>query len=185
MNGKTHRLGGICTGIATSSLLLQQPYNSDKLLVGGVLIAGSIIGSLLPDIDHKGSYMGSRHKITSSIVNNTFGHRGATHAPFVHIVMYLILLLLGDKIGGYPQIMYISFVTGLFVGGLSHLALDIITTAGIPLLYPFTKKKTRIMKLKAGSKDKVTGKYKKSNTEYIVNFLMISVTFLIVKGSLF
>lgn len=37
-------------------------------------------GTLLPDIDHPGSYMGKRNKFISKVANKTLGHRGGTHS---------------------------------------------------------------------------------------------------------
>ena len=124
--------------------------------------------------------MGKKHKITSSIVSNLFGHRGFTHAPLIHILFYIGLLFLGNGLDGYLNLIYISFVSGLLIGGFSHLFLDIITIEGIPVLYPFTKRKFRIMRLTASKK-----KNKKNNTEAIVNMLIVITTVIIIRFTLF
>lgn len=187
MNGPTHKLGGLCTGVIITSFILMPPYNQDKILLSGVLIAGAGIGSLIPDIDHQGSTLGKKHKITSYAVSSLFGHRGITHAPLIHTAFYLLFLFLGNRIDGYPQLIYISALTGIYIGCLSHLLLDMLTTKGIPLLYPFTKKKFRLMKLtpsKNKKKDR-SGKFKKSPTEIVVEFCIYFVTFLIVYLNMF
>lgn len=150
MKGKTHKIGGACAGAIAGAMLLQPPYTFDKMLLTGILVGGSIIGSLMPDIDHQGSTIGHKMKLISSVISNLFGHRGMTHAPLIHILLTIILLFLGGTFTDFPKLCYISFVIGLFVGGLSHLILDAMTIAGIPALYPFSKKKYRIAKFTTG-----------------------------------
>lgn len=55
MNGKTHRAGGICFGIATAVCLWGVPQTPSEAALAVTLIAGSSVGSLLPDIDHHNS----------------------------------------------------------------------------------------------------------------------------------
>lgn len=49
-------------------------------------------------------------------------------------------------------IYYIMFF-GIFIGYLSHLFLDSLTTTGVPFLYPFSVKKFHILNLKTGRDD--------------------------------
>lgn len=153
MNGETHKIGGVCAGIIAGAILIEPPYTLDKLTLTGVLIGGSLIGSLMPDIDHKGTTIGSKFKLISIVINNLFGHRGATHAPIVHMLITTILLILGGGLTDYPKLIYTSFVIGLFIGGISHLLLDSITVKGIPLLYPISNRKFRLCKLTVGKQE--------------------------------
>lgn len=150
MQGKTHKIGGACAGAIAGSLLLQPPYSFDKIALTGILVGGAIIGSLMPDIDHKNSTIGHKFKLLSSVISNLFGHRGMTHAPLIHILITILLFFIGGTLTDFPRLCFISFVIGLFVGGLSHLILDAMTVAGIPALYPFSKKKYRIAKFTTG-----------------------------------
>lgn len=153
MIGRTHKVGGACAGVIAGALLLEPPYTFDKILLTGVLVGGSLLGSLMPDIDHKGSTIGHQMKLTSTVISNLFGHRGLTHAPIIHVLITIILLLFGGTLTDFPKLMYVSFVIGLFIGGISHLLLDSMTVAGIPLLYPFSKKKYRIAKFTTGKSE--------------------------------
>ena len=123
----------------------------------------------MPDIDHKGSTIGHKFKISSTIISKLCGHRGLIHAPIIHIILTYILLLLANSLQGYVQMMYISFVFGLFLGVMSHLFLDSLTTMGIPLLLPFTSKKYRLCNIK-------TKKY-----EHLVSLCIVIVTFVTIK----
>ena len=139
MNGETHKLAGVCTGIVASSFLLNQPYTTEKILLTGVLIGGSILGSLVPDIDHRQSKLGNKMKITSFIVNKLCGHRKLTHAPLLYIILFTILLFPTILSGNFLNTFYFNLFFGIFIGIISHLFLDSLTISGIPLLYPFTK----------------------------------------------
>ena len=41
-----------------------------------------------------------------------------------------------------------DIIDGFFIGIFSHLFLDSLTVSGIPLLYPFSKKKYKLLRLK-------------------------------------
>lgn len=144
MNFKAHTIGGMLSGIVAIGALGHSIASPEGL----VLIAGATVGGLLPDIDHRGSYLGSKAKVASFVVNKTLGHRGATHSP---IIMGVLLGLL------YVQTSTKSFILapliiGLALGVLSHILLDCLTIAGVPLLYPFSKKKFSLLPLKSGGK---------------------------------
>jgi len=149
MMGRTHKYGGFATGVVASAYLIPQPYTTESFIMGGLLIGTAMVGSLIPDIDHKNSTMGRKHKITSSVVNGLFGHRGITHAPFFHFAVLAILFYLSTLITGPIQPFVVACVFGLMLGILSHLLLDIITVDGIPLFYPLSKDKVNICTFKS------------------------------------
>lgn len=152
MNGQTHKLGGLCTGIVASSLLVQDPSSSEQILLAGVLISGSLIGSLIPDIDHRNSKIGNKMKITSFIVNKLCGHRKLTHAPLLYIILSIILLIPVISSGNFNTF-YFNLILGIFIGVVSHLFLDSLTISGIPLLYPFKKEKYHLLKYSTNRKE--------------------------------
>ena len=170
MNGETHKLGGVCTGIVASSFLLNQPYTTEKILLTGVLIGGSILGSLIPDIDHRQSKIGKKMKITSFVVNKLCGHRKLTHAPLLYIVLFTILLFPVISSGNFNTL-YFNLILGILLGIASHLFLDSLTVSGIPLLYPFKKEKYHLLK------------YSTNRKEYLPKILILlsTVTFLYVR----
>lgn len=168
MNGKTHKIGGVCAGIIATSMLIEAPYSFEKILIGGILIGGSIVGSLMPDIDLPSSTVGQKVKPISYLINQFFGHRGITHTPILHIICSIFLLLLGGSLTGILRLIYLSFVIGLFVGGISHIVLDSMTVKGLPLLYPFSKKKYRIANFTTGE------------DEFIVRVITVGVTLIVV-----
>ena len=168
MNGYTHKIGGTCAGIIATCLALQQPISTDKLIISGCIIAAAGIGSLLPDIDHKNSTISKKHKITSWIMTHLFEHRGFTHAPLIQLMFIALLFALGRNLGGIVGYSYLGIVVGLGIGILSHTFLDWLTVGGVPLLYPFTKRKFHLMRLK-------TAKHSKGVTIFIILITMAIV----------
>lgn len=97
------------------------------------LVAGLIVGSLFPDIDEPGSYVGRRSLGTSYIINFLFGHRGLTHSLFpVAILIFLFWQ--------FP----ISLLLGFTAGYLFHILGDLFSKSGVPLFLPFSSKKYAI-----------------------------------------
>lgn len=153
MMGKTHKLGGVCAGTIASACMIQTPITTEKLILTGIVLGTSIIGSLLPDIDHTNSTMGKKHKIISKIINVLCGHRGMTHAPLFLSIIIALLCFLARVLPDFTQLYAITAVFGLAVGFASHLLLDIITINGIPLFYPFSKKHVSIARFRSQKND--------------------------------
>lgn len=140
MNYKTHLNGGIVAGLYVVCKM------QDLTLVStGLFLSTVAIGSLLPDIDHKNSYIGSKTKGLSKAINKLAGHRKLFHAP----LLYLLLYSLG--LGICKENIDFMVVNGLFLGILSHLILDSFTIGGLPWFYPFSKQKFSLAKIKTSS----------------------------------
>lgn len=161
MTGKSHLAFGLITGAAAGigdfifmdtaiADAMQQTLHiqaEDPSPVTVVLcMAACAFGALLPDIDNPTSRVGRRIKPVSYLINKVFGHRGFTHAPFC----LLLLLLASSFLLHLPYYFYIS--SGFAIGYLGHIYLDMFTTGGVPLLFPFSKKRYRLMKNKSGGK---------------------------------
>ncbi len=161
MRGKTHATVAATLGLGLS-LALQSPGNG--WLVGTAL-AG--LGGLLPDIDEPKSTIGHSPRILArgatnksrrgslfrvltrvlgelltglvqalaTVIRELTGHRGATH------------WLLAALIVALPAIAFLGPHAGLYLGAgyLSHLALDMLTRSGIPLLGPFSKRRLHLL----------------------------------------
>lgn len=164
MNYKTHRIGGLCTGLIATNFLFPGDFTGTKVILGATFIFGSYIGSIIPDIDHPNSFIGKRLKIISHITNKTFGHRGFIHSPLSLLIYTLSVMLLSVKFDGFAQILYYQFAMGSSLGFFSHLLLDSLTVGGIPLFFPFTNEKYHI------------ASFKTNKHEGIVTFICIIVT---------
>lgn len=150
MTYKTHLLGGVAAGVTLFPVVAQRIGTTTELLstAGFLCVAAGMFGSLISDIDHKNSYIGKKFRITSSIVSSTCGHRGITHAPLITtILLAAVLFLLKD-----PNIYWYSGIFGVFGGIYSHILLDGFTKGGIPILYPFSRKKFSLGLLITGGK---------------------------------
>lgn len=154
MLGKTHMVGGICTGILTTSFLVQNTnFSSYALVAAPLLISASTFGSLLPDIDHPNSKMGRRMKPISKLINKLVGHRGATHTLLAMVIVSLALFMLNLSLPLNLQPFGWSVVLGVTVGYFSHILLDALTPSGVPLFAPFIKSSIRFAKLTTGKYD--------------------------------
>ena len=96
------------------------------------IVPSAILTCLLPDIDHPKSFLGQRLKWISKPVARAFGHRGFTHSL---LAVFLALTLFALKVP-YSWIMPTDALQGMVVGYLSHIVADMLTPAGVPLLWP-------------------------------------------------
>jgi membrane-bound metal-dependent hydrolase YbcI (DUF457 family) len=109
MTSKTHATLGLLTGI----IILRLNPTLDTYVV----MSGTIIGSLLPDLDTKKSDPSQIFPFVSWVVDRFTKHRGWTHAsfPLILIIAYLY----------YKYLPYLA----LGVGALSHMIIDEVTMA--------------------------------------------------------
>ncbi|OOM77387.1 inner membrane protein YdjM [Clostridium puniceum] len=141
MNYKTHINGGILVGLYVTIQMTNK-----SLMSTGMFLTTAFVGSLLPDIDHKNSYIGKKVKTASKAINKFAGHRKLFHAPLFYLFLYSIVL------GMVTNNLLLIGLNGLFLGILSHLVLDSFTVGGLPWFYPLSKKKFSLSKIKTNSK---------------------------------
>ncbi len=145
MRGKTHLVGGLTAGIITSSVC--------GLTLGQTIImtAASGLGGLVPDIDQGNSIITQRTSVVGWAASRTFNHRGVLHTPAAYIIINTILGMIFKNINAG------LFITGMFIGELSHLALDSLNKVGIMWLWPVSKRRFNILAVSSGGRaDKVT-----------------------------
>lgn len=146
MKAESHVLIGCSTWFAVSAHPLNLPLHMPTLASNPELAVLSLvpvlIGSLLPDIDHPKSKvarrsLGKKGTLMSHVrplqpvaygVNRLFGHRGAMHSALAVIVVVWLLTYVGVS----------TYLIGLAWGYTLHLAADMLTIRGIPLLWPIT-----------------------------------------------
>lgn len=156
MNYQAHRIGGVCATLITTTLLYQDIMGKPSTYVAiGVAVVGGAVGGLLPDIDHPTSRIGRRAPIISKFINSVCGHRGFTHTILANMLFAYLLFLLAAFIPDVLRGFYFPFALGLIIGYFSHLLLDMLTRAGIPLFYPFSSKAFRFAKLRSGTHDAI------------------------------
>jgi len=88
-------------------------------------------GALMPDIDHPASWVGRRLRVISRPLAAMIGHRGVSHS-LVAVLACLVAL----RWEGLSR----AVIDPLVVGYLSHLGADLLTTGGLRLTWPSTKR---------------------------------------------
>ncbi|OON41268.1 metal-dependent hydrolase [Izhakiella australiensis] len=96
------------------------------------LISAALLTCLLPDIDHPKSFLGQRLRWISHPVARIVGHRGFTHSLLAVCGGIMLLQLHFPENAWIPP----DAFQGMVVGYLSHIAADMLTPAGVPLLWP-------------------------------------------------
>ncbi len=161
MRGRTHVTVAAALGLG-AALALESSENGWMI---GTALAG--LGGLLPDIDEPKSLIGQSPRVMAqgatsrsrrgslgrvlvrvlgelltgivqalaTVIRELTGHRGATHWLLASLVVAL------------PAVIFLGTHAGLYlgVGYLSHLALDMLTRSGVPLLGPFSKRRLHLL----------------------------------------
>ena len=113
-------IGATCGVVATG-------FDSSPDAVGW---AALLIGSTLPDLDHKRSFIGKYLPWIAAPIERRFGHRTFTHS-LLGTALFALLLS--------PSLMFSdSLLPWAVIGYLSHILLDSFNIQGVPLLYPFS-----------------------------------------------
>lgn len=140
MTGKTHQAIGIVTGLGWYLANTAPQYSPATL---GAVIIGAHFGALLPDLDQAAANIYDSipfgHSVGKLTSRAGLGHRNLTHS-FLGIAIFGLLVY--KLIGIFPEYWEIdhSFLFYAFIiAYLSHLIADLITTEGIPLLFPYHK----------------------------------------------
>jgi inner membrane protein len=142
MKNNTHILGGIaCAAVYKTAADLPLETLPHEL----IYIGTAVIGSLIPDLCHPGSYVGKKTGLLSKTISKTFGHRTITHSW----IMVLLVMMLPNWI---DWIYEDSISKGLLLGVVSHILLDSFTSRGVQLFYPLPIRFRFPMYTKTGSK---------------------------------
>jgi len=97
------------------------------------LVPSALLTCLLPDIDHPKSLLGQRLSWLSHPIARAFGHRGFTHSLLaIAAGLWLFQINLPQSSPIPPDVLQ-----GLTLGYLSHIVADMLTPAGVPLLWPW------------------------------------------------
>ena len=128
MRTPNHIIGGLVfTGICSS-------LSGVNLFASPLQTSVAITASLLPDIDHPKSLIGTLLKPLSLTINRRYGHRTITHSGVTLIILTLAIAII-EKLATGANSLALVFFFAYF----SHLMLDMMTLQGVPLLYPITK----------------------------------------------
>lgn len=123
MMGITHAATGALVGLAIG---------------GPVGAATGALGALLPDVDHPKSMAGRRAWLLGGALRLVVSHRGVLHSGLVAALLVLAALV-ADQ----------TAVLACAAGWVSHIALDMLNRAGVPLLWP-SRRRYWILPLRTG-----------------------------------
>lgn len=134
MTAPNHIVGGIAiTGISLS-------FWDINIFSNPLYLSVCIFSSLLPDIDHTKSMIGKLFYPVAKYLDIKFGHRTITHSLTALIPLFLFLLFIElNIINPIYNLKGYNYSLIFIFSYLSHLILDMLTVAGIPLFYPFLK----------------------------------------------
>lgn len=147
MRYQTHVISSVAAAVLCNQV-------GDLPLSIGIL-GGVAVGSLLPDIDEPGSYIGRRARGLSDVTKRVFGHRGFTHSLLAVLLVFIPAMLtanpnwIGIEASWLNRVFYPIFF-GLGLGYLFHILGDMFSKAGVPLFLPFSKIKIKVYLYKTG-----------------------------------
>lgn len=147
MKYKTHITGSLALGYVAINNIDKLNINLTNSKTFFITSAGLIIGALISDIDKKESYLGRKVWPFSVLTSKVFKHREFTHSILGTMIMAALMYLLLLKCG-ITTLNNRVFITSFTIGIISHIFLDLMTTGGVVLLYPFYKKRISIGDLK-------------------------------------
>lgn len=131
MMGRTH-LG---IGAGTWAAMSVAHAHALPVYAWPIGLAATLLGSLLPDIDHPKSMLGSKLWFISIPISDLFGHRGMTHSLIAATLAWIAI-----SMTWWWATWTALVVSGLACGYLSHLLADYFTRPGIPLMWPDKKR---------------------------------------------
>jgi inner membrane protein len=128
MMKRSHALIGAAAGVAVAEVI------GDSLVAGGVV--GGLAG-LLPDVDHPHAAVGRLlprwwHHLTP-------GHRGPTHS--LAWCAALALLVYAGHCAVVGERARPLLALAVLAGALSHVLADGLTVAGVPLWWPWRRRR--------------------------------------------
>ena len=158
MTGTTHRFGGILAGVVLMEYLQIKDVEAVELLTG------SVLGSILPDIDKLNTGISNQMPIIATIINmgqrmvrvlsmffpkklrrmlrTMAGHRGIFHSLLFPGALWVGLMTYGN---GRWHVLLLGCVIGI----LSHLLLDMFS-GGVPLFLPVCFRRIKLAGVDTG-----------------------------------
>lgn len=130
-------------------------------------IAVTVVGSVLPDIDHVKSPVGRIVPPLSRWLNRRHGHRNLTHSAVFTAALCLIFGLVESAVYGETR------VTTIFtLAYSSHILLDMFTLHGVGLFYPFVR---NMAVLPGNSKYRVKTGNPRTEAGIFVGFCVVTI----------
>lgn len=139
MNWREHRAGGALFGTVTATLLTTSQLVQEHPVTVVLPIFVSSFAAMIPDLDKHGTHASNLMPHLADRISK-LGHRTIMHAliiPTVNLLLVTIITLVFSFINSLIAAIIMTIGYGFSMGWYSHLAYDIITPMGCPLLEPF------------------------------------------------
>lgn len=104
-----------------------------------IIIGGALLGALLPDIDANRSIISNKIPIQRLTRGYFMKHRGGIHSIYASLIVSAIFAVTIDG----------HFAVGIWIGYMSHILADSMTYRGVPLWFPFYKRRIKTTNLSA------------------------------------
>lgn len=139
MKGTTHLAFGLASSLYLAPEIITYAGS------GGInapcsftlIMCGTLIGSLIPDIDSPRSKIGRKVPVPSHLIGFFIGHRTLFHSlvipAFLSILTYILKEM--ESASLFPVLFLVGSID---LGYILHIILDSLTKEGVPLLYPFS-----------------------------------------------
>lgn len=149
MNWREHKAGGALFGTVTAVFLTTNQAVEAHPLTVILPVLVSSYAAMLPDLDKKGTHASNLMPHLADKLGN-LGHRTLLHSlliPTVNVLLVTIVALICNFFNSLITALILTIGYGLSMGWYSHLAYDIITPMGCPLLGPFISDRWSIYSL--------------------------------------
>lgn len=141
MTARTHDIIAFASLITIATL---NPPESLNIHTATLAIVANIIGSLIPDMDQAGNRLWDltpASDFTGRIGRRIFmGHRSISHSIVGVFIIYKLLQFVLPLVFNSDYINSEVILSSIMIGYISHLASDMVTRDGLPLLFPIKLK---------------------------------------------
>ena len=153
MTKETHSSGGYLfialTFFKFNSIYLNNYNILYKLILFAICFQSANLGSMLPDLDTRKSYISKKWPYLSKFISKRCKHRGFTHSLLILLILLQFLKLI--ILIGENNIILICISYGILTGYTSHIILDAFTYEGVDLFFPLGFN-LKLSRLKTSSK---------------------------------
>ena len=184
MTGPTHRRYSVCFALISTIIIYKYNITSINYYLSLIIILmASKAGAIFPDLDHEWHNVGVKtvpNWIINKLIHITGGkHRSwQTHSIDICAIFTLLAIILPNilynksLISDVNKEMLSILMIGFASGWISHLFADMLTSAGVRLLF-FVKKPVKLVPRKIGPLVFNTGNEWESFNYKVINIINI------------
>jgi len=137
MTARTH---DIIAFASLLSLAIYHPPNELNIATACIAIVGSVVGSLIPDMDQASNrlwdLLPAGNILGKFLRKLMLQHRTISHSILGIYLFYQILNFVIPKLFNPNFVNFQIVVISIMIGIISHVLADMLTKEGVPLLFP-------------------------------------------------